>query len=311
MQNKSTLFGSNREGVYMNKPMNFICLTDEKLRELGSLCPVSDNDNRTFTDFDFDASQTIPCLEQPALKHIVMCVEDTTLYEINTYHNVRMTKDIWDSGILISKSYDKIDIKDEPDEYTDGKVMGQHWLEITISYCSEDRKVVKWPTIHVRPSISAPGYIDIRLPPKGAEFLYDKLKSHGDNDDNGVYATIFDKYVKYIVVNRILLNDAGKYHKTGSKVFKSSVLSMVKRTLPRKVSLKNITIDTDAFIVDYQPKKHDASTDAVKIWHCPAWEVRGHYRHCKSGKVTYVKPHAKGKLRDTLVVGREYDLDVK
>ena len=30
-----------------------------------------------------------------------------------------------------------------------------------------------------------------------------------------------------------------------------------------------------------------------------------------SGKVTYVKPHTKGKLRDTLAVGREYDLDVK
>ena len=87
---------------------------------------------------------------------------------------------------------------------------------------------------------------------------------------------------------------------------------MVRRTLPRKVSLKNITIDTDAFIVDHPPKKHDeTSDDAVKIWHCPAWEVRGHYRHYKSGKVGYVKPYVKGKLRDTLVVGREYDLDAK
>ena len=87
---------------------------------------------------------------------------------------------------------------------------------------------------------------------------------------------------------------------------------MVRRTLPRKVSLKNITIDADAFIVDHPPKKHDETNDdAVKIWHCPAWEVRGHYRHYKSGKVGYVKPYVKGKLRDTLVVGREYDLDAK
>jgi hypothetical protein len=87
---------------------------------------------------------------------------------------------------------------------------------------------------------------------------------------------------------------------------------MVRRTLPRKVSLTNITIDADAFITDHSLKKHDETSDnAVKIWHCPAWEVRGHYRHYKNGKVTYVKPHVKGKLRDTLVVGREYDLSAK
>lgn len=29
--------------------------------------------------------------------------------------------------------------------------------------------------------------------------------------------------------------------------------------------------------------------------YCEAWEVRGHYRHYKSGKVSYVKPHVKGQ----------------
>ena len=296
----------------MNKPMDFIYLTNDKLRELGSLCPVSNNSDKTFTDLDFDVTQTIPCLEQPALAHVVLCVEDANSHEANVYHNVRMTKDIWDNYTLMSRTYAKIDINDEPDEYADGKAIGQHWLAITPSYWSKDRKVVKLPTIHVRPSISTPGYIDILLPPKGADFLYDKLKNNDTVEDNSVYTAIFDLFVSYIAVNRILLNNGGKYRKTGTKIAKTSVLSMVRRTLPRKVSLKNITIDADAFIVDHPPKKHDETNDdAVKIWHCPAWEVRGHYRHYKSGKVGYVKPYVKGKLRDTLVVGREYDLDAK
>lgn len=31
--------------------------------------------------------------------------------------------------------------------------------------------------------------------------------------------------------------------------------------------------------------------------HCEAWMVRGHYRHYKTGKVVYVRPHKKGKGR--------------
>ena len=297
----------------MNKPMNFIHLTSDKLTELGSLCPVSNTSDKTFTDPGLNVIEVIPCLEQPALKHVVLCVEveRNRVYYITTYHNVRMTKDIWDSSILMSKSFDKIDINDEPDEYVGGKVIGQRWLAMTPSCWSKDGKMGRL-TIYIRPSISTPGYIDILLPPEGAEFIRSQLTSLDEAISNNIYAYIFRIFVNYIVANQILLSNGGKYHKTGSKVSKSSVLSMAKRALPGKVSLKNIDIDVDAFIVDHPPKKHnEASNDAVKIWHCPAWEVRGHYRHYKSGKVTYVKPHAKGKLRDTLAVGREYDLDVK
>lgn len=310
----------------MDKPMNFIHLTSDKLIELGSLCSVSDGSDKTFTD-DFDVMQTIPCLEQPALKHVVLCVSraDNTCVT-STYHNVRMTKDIWNSGILISKSFTKIDINDEPDEYADGKVIGQRWLAMAASHwsnlvmrssCWPKGRKAKLLTIYARPSISSPTYVDILLPKEqeGTEFLYNQLVRHisGDvSESYNLYDAICGTFVNYIVANRILLSNGGKYHKTGSKVSKSSILSTVKRTLPGKVSLKNIDIDVDAFIVDHPPKKHDeANNDAVKTWHCPAWEVRGHYRHYKSGKVTYVKPHTKGKLRDTLVIGREYDLDVK
>lgn len=294
----------------MNKPMNFIHLTSDKLIELGSLCSVSDGSDKTFTDPDLNVIEMIPCLEHPALKHVILCVEKDGAYRVTTYHNVRMTKDIWDSSALISKSFDKTDINDEPDEYADDKVIGQRWLEMTLVHWSRTGKAGQL-TMYVRPSISTPGHIDLLLSQEGTEFIRNQLTGPGTSKSN-VYEYIFYTFVNYIVVNQVLLSNGGKYLKTGSKISKSSALSMTKRTLPGKVSLKNIGIDIDAFIVDHPPRKHDeTSNDAVKIWHCPAWEVRGHYRHYKSGKVTYVKPHTKGKLRDTLAVGREYDLDVK
>ena len=40
---------------------------------------------------------------------------------------------------------------------------------------------------------------------------------------------------------------------------------------------------------------------------CSAWGVRGHYRHYKSGKVAYIKPHVRGKEKEKYT-GREYAL---
>lgn len=42
-------------------------------------------------------------------------------------------------------------------------------------------------------------------------------------------------------------------------------------------------------------------------WHCPAWGVRGHYRHYKNGNVVFIQPYIKGKEKDRYE-GREYKL---
>ena len=42
-------------------------------------------------------------------------------------------------------------------------------------------------------------------------------------------------------------------------------------------------------------KKPSLSREIVR--RCEAWTVRGHYRHLKSGKIVYVRPHKKGKGR--------------
>ena len=43
------------------------------------------------------------------------------------------------------------------------------------------------------------------------------------------------------------------------------------------------------------------------IRHCPAWGVRGHYRHYKDGRCVYVRPCVKGPDRSQYC-GREYEL---
>ena len=41
---------------------------------------------------------------------------------------------------------------------------------------------------------------------------------------------------------------------------------------------------------------------------CEHWEVRGHYRHLKSGKVVYVKPFEKGKNKNSGLKDKTYRL---
>lgn len=50
---------------------------------------------------------------------------------------------------------------------------------------------------------------------------------------------------------------------------------------------------------------------APRVRRCACWNVRGHYRHYKSGAVVYVRPHVKGPERlAASVPGREYCLEL-
>ena len=41
---------------------------------------------------------------------------------------------------------------------------------------------------------------------------------------------------------------------------------------------------------------------------CEHWEVRGHYRHYKSGKIVFIKPYAKGKNKEAKVKNTIYKI---
>ena len=59
-----------------------------------------------------------------------------------------------------------------------------------------------------------------------------------------------------------------------------------------EVPIKPIFI-TDGVSISFS---HKTNEDEVRQYtrHCEAWQVRGHYRHCKNGKVVFVKPFVKG-----------------
>ena len=53
--------------------------------------------------------------------------------------------------------------------------------------------------------------------------------------------------------------------------------------------------------------EHGCTHVEVRVWHCPAWGVRGHYRNYADGRRTYVKPYVKGQQREKYR-GRNYEL---
>lgn len=61
-------------------------------------------------------------------------------------------------------------------------------------------------------------------------------------------------------------------------------------------------IDKKVFLLDdiisYVSDSYIPSAGHHEI-QCPCWEVRGHYRHYKSGKVVFIPSYKKGKQRDT------------
>ena len=119
----------------------------------------------------------------------------------------------------------------------------------------------------------------------------DEVRSYGDFG-----------YVLYTSLQYLLM------HHSECLVFEVQRKSATKRTTKKgRTKKKTLTQKVRVY--------HLAHIDDESISHihrmaalqrkCPAWGVRGHYRHCKSGKVVYVKPHVKGKNKE-LYKGREY-----
>jgi len=91
------------------------------------------------------------------------------------------------------------------------------------------------------------------------------------------------------------------FHKEYRKALKPARASQLVApyTLPGKVRVLDISATAD------EVREYVRRDNAVHTWHCPAWGVRGHYRHYKTGKVSYVKPYVKGKNK-AAYAGREW-----
>ena len=115
----------------------------------------------------------------------------------------------------------------------------------------------------------------------------------------------FQYFFAYNVVQFVMLHGAEKIsirkeYRKALKPDRASCL-VAPYTQPGKVRVLDISATTE------EVREYVRRENAVHIWHCPAWGVRGHYRHYKSGKVSYVKPYVKGKNKDAYR-GREYAL---
>ena len=73
-------------------------------------------------------------------------------------------------------------------------------------------------------------------------------------------------------------------------------------TIAKKQSKKYEQIDKRVFLLDdiinYVSDSYIPSASHHEI-QCPCWEVRGHYRHYKSGRVIFIPSYKKGKHKDT------------
>lgn len=80
-----------------------------------------------------------------------------------------------------------------------------------------------------------------------------------------------------------------------------------KKTPPQKTRLYRLVHLTDEQTDELKKSIHEEYEKRKMERHCSAWGVRGHYRHYKSGKVAYIKPHVRGKEKGSYQ-GREYVL---
>ena len=128
-----------------------------------------------------------------------------------------------------------------------------------------------------------------------------------DEDDGyGSAETLTLQYfAAFMVIQFMMLHGAEKvsYRREYRKELKPAGTSRLcaPYTQPGKVRVLDIGIAAD------EVRERLSRENVVHTWHCPAWGVRGHYRHYRTGKVSYVNPYIKGKNR-AAYAGREYAL---
>lgn len=109
-----------------------------------------------------------------------------------------------------------------------------------------------------------------------------------------------DMYNTYISINLAMLDTSSQKYIEKTRTMKLKPLSQINSKAPGKVRLNVFKVKE--YIAHKVATKH-----VEKVWNCPAWGVRGHYRKCKSGKTVYVKPYVKGQHKEEYK-GRIYEL---
>ena len=107
--------------------------------------------------------------------------------------------------------------------------------------------------------------------------------------------------VQYLMLHEPELFNGRRTYQKGLKAAKGNLPLVGPYTQPGKVVMYQMRSVTD------EDADRIIRSHRITAWHCPAWGVRGHYRHYRTGKISYVKPYVKGKNRSAYA-GREYEL---
>ena len=114
------------------------------------------------------------------------------------------------------------------------------------------------------------------------------ISSNPESDDPEAEKSIFlVTYSIFMFANKIMLEHKGEV-----------LVEKVAKSHSRKTRLgkrKNIVRHFKCYSITGKNKPE--SKEKHKIL-CPAWSVRGHTRHYKSGKVVFINPYIKGKKRN-------------
>ena len=138
--------------------------------------------------------------------------------------------------------------------------------------------------------------------------LHYSVSRHEDDEEDSYKSAeslTLQYFSAFLVIQFMMLHGADKisFRKEYRKALKPARASQLVApyTQPGKVRILDISVTED------EVRECIRRASAVHTWHCPAWGVRGHYRHCKNGRVSYVKPYVKGKNK-AAYAGREYTL---
>lgn len=145
----------------------------------------------------------------------------------------------------------------------------------------------------------------------GYDYRYGCLRIWGNHLSGDDYDDLVDRFLDFAK------KESGFYPAMVSigLVVLSEITNIMRQSLERKKLIKK------SFPRKFKySREHRLSTSQKKIWlmediiqytcdqfiehkgsytiNCPCWEVRGHYRHYKSGKVVFIKSYKKGKQKD-------------
>lgn len=108
-------------------------------------------------------------------------------------------------------------------------------------------------------------------------------------------------YETIITVGLVVLSEITKIMEQSikrKKLIKKGVPLKHKYSREHRLSIPNKKIWLFDDIVQYTCDQFIEHKGKYTI-QCPCWEVRGHYRHYKSGKVVFIKSFKKGKYKET------------